>query len=168
MPDFQVLELEVGDDDGTLLLEEKDTLDEEKKEESLREGNVALFFSGSEEVCLATVYTLNTIPDGLGAAARFSNTLGAGKLKAASVAVKAQHKGSCGPRQNHGYSDVFISCIGQLENCAFCWQALRAYVDLGTYYVFGIPVAAALGFLFKLRGPAPWIGLQAAMEPLFD
>lgn len=50
MPDFQVLELEVGDDDGTLLLEEKDTLDEEKKEESLREGNVALFFSGSEEV----------------------------------------------------------------------------------------------------------------------
>ncbi|KAH9746738.1 protein DETOXIFICATION 13 [Citrus sinensis] len=63
MPDFQVLELEVGDDDGTLLLEEKDTL--------------------------ATVYTLNTIPDGLGAAARFSNTLGAGKLKAASVAVKA-------------------------------------------------------------------------------
>lgn len=41
------------------------------------------------------------------------------------------------------------------------WQALRAYVDLGTYYVFGIPVAAALGFLFNLRGPAPWIGLQA-------
>ncbi|KAK9226770.1 hypothetical protein WN943_011818 [Citrus x changshan-huyou] len=128
MPDFQVLELEVGDDDGTLVLEEKDTLDEEKKEESLREGNVALFFSGSEE----------------------------------------QHKGSCRPRQNHGYSDVFISCIGQLENCAFCWQALGAYVDLGTYNVFGIPVAAALGFLFKLRGPTPWIGLQAAMEPLFD
>lgn len=41
------------------------------------------------------------------------------------------------------------------------WQALGAYVDLATYYVFGIPVAAALGFLFKLRGPTPWIGLQA-------
>lgn len=41
------------------------------------------------------------------------------------------------------------------------WQALGAYVDLGTYYVFGVPAAAALGFLFKLREPAPWIGLQA-------
>lgn len=34
----------MGDDNDTLLLEEKVTLDKEKKEESLREGNVALFF----------------------------------------------------------------------------------------------------------------------------
>ena len=44
MPDFQVLELEVGDDDGTLLLEEKDTLDEEKKRGKLKRGQCCIVF----------------------------------------------------------------------------------------------------------------------------
>lgn len=149
-------------------------------------------------VCLATVYTLNTIPDGLGAAAstRVSNELGAGNPKAASVAVKAVIFLAISESMiviatlvtgRHVFGYVFsntkevvdhvttmapLVCLsvildslktvlsGVARGCG--WQALGAYVNLGTYYVFGIPVAAALGFWFKLRGPGLWIGLQAA------
>ncbi|KAK2458644.1 Protein DETOXIFICATION 14 [Trifolium repens] len=39
------------------------------------------------------------------------------------------------------------------------WQKLGAYVNLGAYYVFGIPIAVILGFWFELRGKGLWIGL---------
>ncbi|KAH9746736.1 protein DETOXIFICATION 13 [Citrus sinensis] len=217
MPDFQVLELEVGDDDGTLLLEEKDTLDEEKKEESLREGNVALFFSGSEELltllsgflpnpkletsapsvcnCLHSEYNTGWTWCCSKVLASFnlhSNpcilhlSIHSGKLKAASVAVKAviflansesmiviatllnsRHVffyvlSNTKEVVDHVRTMATLMCLSVvLDSLKTVLSALRAYVDLGTYYVFGIPVAAALGFLFKLRGPAPWIGLQA-------
>lgn len=40
------------------------------------------------------------------------------------------------------------------------WQDLGAYVNLVAYYVFGIPIAAAMGFWFQFRGKGLWIGIQ--------
>lgn len=34
------------------------------------------------------------------------------------------------------------------------------YVNLGAYYLFGIPVAATLCFWLDLRGKGLWIGIQ--------
>ncbi|KAL5761147.1 hypothetical protein ACOSQ2_019985 [Xanthoceras sorbifolium] len=39
------------------------------------------------------------------------------------------------------------------------WQELGAYVNLTAYYVFGIPVAAILGFWLQMRGQGLWIGI---------
>jgi MATE family multidrug resistance protein len=39
------------------------------------------------------------------------------------------------------------------------WQQIGAYVNLGAYYLIGIPVAALLGFLLRLRGKGLWIGI---------
>ena len=39
------------------------------------------------------------------------------------------------------------------------WQDLGAFVNLGAYYLVGIPVAAALGFWLDLRGKGLWIGI---------
>ncbi|OIV91086.1 hypothetical protein TanjilG_30308 [Lupinus angustifolius] len=40
------------------------------------------------------------------------------------------------------------------------WQHLGVYVNLGAFYLFGIPAAATLAFWFKLRGKGLWIGIQ--------
>ena len=40
------------------------------------------------------------------------------------------------------------------------WQHIGAYVNLGAFYLCGIPVAAALGFRTQLRGRGLWIGIQ--------
>uniref|UniRef100_A0A2N9F6A4 Polysaccharide biosynthesis protein C-terminal domain-containing protein n=1 Tax=Fagus sylvatica TaxID=28930 RepID=A0A2N9F6A4_FAGSY len=39
------------------------------------------------------------------------------------------------------------------------WQQIGAYVNLRAYYLVGIPVAALLGFLLRLRGKGLWIGI---------
>ncbi|KAL8144836.1 hypothetical protein AgCh_003159 [Apium graveolens] len=41
------------------------------------------------------------------------------------------------------------------------WQGRGAYVNLGAYYLVGIPVALLLGFLVHLRTKGLWIGLLA-------
>nr|XP_025885467.1 protein DETOXIFICATION 14-like isoform X2 [Solanum lycopersicum] len=41
------------------------------------------------------------------------------------------------------------------------WQHLGAYVNLGSYYLVGIPVAILLGFFLHLKGKGLWIGLNA-------
>ncbi|GAB4840352.1 Protein DETOXIFICATION 12 [Ancistrocladus abbreviatus] len=41
------------------------------------------------------------------------------------------------------------------------WQHIGAFVNLGAFYLFGIPIAATLGFWMKLRGRGLWIGIQA-------
>ncbi|MCD9646094.1 hypothetical protein HAX54_035619 [Datura stramonium] len=40
------------------------------------------------------------------------------------------------------------------------WQHLGAYVNLGSFYLVGIPVAIICGFLFHLQGKGLWIGLN--------
>ncbi|KAK8546593.1 hypothetical protein V6N13_067799 [Hibiscus sabdariffa] len=39
------------------------------------------------------------------------------------------------------------------------WQHIGAYVNLGAYYLVGIPVAALLCFTLHLRGQGLWIGI---------
>ncbi|OMP04681.1 Multi antimicrobial extrusion protein [Corchorus olitorius] len=39
------------------------------------------------------------------------------------------------------------------------WQHIGAYVNLGAYYLVGIPVAAVLCFVVNLRGKGLWIGI---------
>lgn len=39
------------------------------------------------------------------------------------------------------------------------WQHIGAYVNLGAYYLFGIPVAVVLGFILQIRGKGLWIGI---------
>ncbi|KAK7390912.1 hypothetical protein VNO78_19104 [Psophocarpus tetragonolobus] len=41
------------------------------------------------------------------------------------------------------------------------WQHLGVYVNIGAFYLFGIPMAAILGFLVRLRGKGLWIGIQS-------
>ncbi|KAG8376131.1 hypothetical protein BUALT_Bualt09G0031400 [Buddleja alternifolia] len=41
------------------------------------------------------------------------------------------------------------------------WQHIGAYVNLGAYYVVGIPVALLLGFVLHLKGEGLWSGLIA-------
>ncbi|KAK7390914.1 hypothetical protein VNO78_19106 [Psophocarpus tetragonolobus] len=40
------------------------------------------------------------------------------------------------------------------------WQDMGVYVNLGAFYLCGIPVAALLAFLAKMRGKGLWIGAQ--------
>lgn len=147
-------------------------------------------------VCLATITTLFTIPDGLGAAAstRVSNALGAGNPKAAIIAVRAVLfltvletviVSSILYASRHVFGYIFSNdqevvdyvtsmapliclCVilnglqavlsGIARGCG--WQNLGAYANLTAYYLFGIPVAAALGFWLKMRGEGLWIGIQ--------
>ncbi|KAL3830837.1 hypothetical protein ACJIZ3_019639 [Penstemon smallii] len=39
------------------------------------------------------------------------------------------------------------------------WQHIGAYVNLAAFYLFGIPIAATLGFWLNLRGKGLWIGI---------
>ncbi|XP_008229282.1 PREDICTED: protein DETOXIFICATION 12 [Prunus mume] len=39
-------------------------------------------------------------------------------------------------------------------------QRIGAYINLGAYYIAGIPVAVVLGFLLHLRGTGLWIGMM--------
>ncbi|XP_078169347.1 protein DETOXIFICATION 12-like [Carex rostrata] len=39
------------------------------------------------------------------------------------------------------------------------WQHLGAYVNLGSFYLIGIPMAVTLGFFLKMGGRGLWIGI---------
>ncbi|CAI9096098.1 OLC1v1032171C2 [Oldenlandia corymbosa var. corymbosa] len=39
------------------------------------------------------------------------------------------------------------------------WQHVGAYVNLASFYLFGIPIALTLGFMTNLRGKGLWIGI---------
>nr|GMC58283.1 protein DETOXIFICATION 14-like [Ipomoea batatas] len=41
------------------------------------------------------------------------------------------------------------------------WQHIGAYVNLGSYYLFGIPLALLFGFVLHLKGEGLWGGLVA-------
>lgn len=57
-------------------------------------------------------------------------------------------------------SVIFDAIQGVLSGIARgCgWQHLGAYVNLGAFYIFGIPIGIALAFLTPLRGEGFWIG----------
>ncbi|KAI3467030.1 hypothetical protein Pfo_023693 [Paulownia fortunei] len=39
------------------------------------------------------------------------------------------------------------------------WQHIGAYINLAAFYLFGIPIAATLGFWLNFRGKGLWIGV---------
>ncbi|XP_038697384.1 protein DETOXIFICATION 14-like isoform X1 [Tripterygium wilfordii] len=41
------------------------------------------------------------------------------------------------------------------------WQHIGAYINLGAFYLVGLPVGALLGFVAHLRGKGLWIGIVA-------
>ncbi|KAK3189565.1 hypothetical protein Dsin_029126 [Dipteronia sinensis] len=61
------------------------------------------------------------------------------------------------------FSVIMDSLQGVLSGVARgCgWQHIGAFVNLGAFYLCGIPLAASLGFWVKLRGIGLWIGVQA-------
>lgn len=54
-----------------------------------------------------------------------------------------------------------VLCLneGVARGCG--WQHIGAYVNLAAFYLFGIPIAAVLGFWVGIRGKGLWIGIQA-------
>ena len=59
-------------------------------------------------------------------------------------------------KQNNRVSSSFIY-LGVARGSG--WQNLGAYVNLGSYYIVGIPLAAVLAFVVHLRVKGLWIGL---------
>lgn len=49
------------------------------------------------------------------------------------------------------------SLSGVARGCG--WQHIGAYVNLASFYLFGIPIAVLLGFWLQLRGKGLWIGI---------
>ncbi|XP_020683668.1 protein DETOXIFICATION 12 [Dendrobium catenatum] len=60
-------------------------------------------------------------------------------------------------------SVISDGCLGVLSGIARgCgWQHLGAYVNLGAFYLVGIPIAVLLGFFFHIGGKGLWIGILA-------
>lgn len=50
---------------------------------------------------------------------------------------------------------MFISGVARGSG----WQKIGAFVNLGAYYLVGIPIAAVLAFVFQLKGKGLLIGL---------
>ncbi|CAN1356193.1 Protein DETOXIFICATION 40 [Linum perenne] len=48
-------------------------------------------------------------------------------------------------------------CIGVAVGCG--WQAFVAYVNVGCYYIIGVPAGALLGFTFNLGAKGIWSGM---------
>ncbi|RYR37193.1 hypothetical protein Ahy_A09g042121 isoform E [Arachis hypogaea] len=137
-----------------------------------------------------TIYTMPEAI-GSAASTRVSNALGAGSPGEARVAVVAAMTlaGSqallvssiiFGCRNIIGYvfsyeQDVLdyvtdmapLICVsiildtlhGIARGCG--WQQLGTYVNLGAYYILGIPLTAILGFWVQLRGKGLWIGIMS-------
>lgn len=55
--------------------------------------------------------------------------------------------------------------LGKLHNPGVArgsgWQHLGAFVNLGAFYLVGMPVAIVLGFVVHLKGKGLWIGLNS-------
>ncbi|CAA0824481.1 MATE efflux family protein [Striga hermonthica] len=146
-------------------------------------------------ICLDTIATLSSVPNGLAAAAstRISNELGAGQPEGARASVIAlmflaaidaivASASLFASRQVFGYifsSDrevvdyvtsmaplICLSVIidtlqGTLSGVATgCgWQHIGAYINLSAFYLFGVPIAAVLGFYLNFTAKGLWAGI---------
>ncbi|XP_047944699.1 protein DETOXIFICATION 14-like isoform X1 [Salvia hispanica] len=55
-------------------------------------------------------------------------------------------------------TDNLQGCLsGVARGCG--WQHIGAYINLASFYLFGIPIAIALTFWFNFRGVGLWIGI---------
>lgn len=53
----------------------------------------------------------------------------------------------------------FYVCNRVAKGCG--WQHIGVYINLGAFYLVGLPVGAVLGFVAHLRGKGLWIGIVA-------
>ncbi|XP_062158525.1 protein DETOXIFICATION 16-like [Alnus glutinosa] len=56
-----------------------------------------------------------------------------------------------------------LQCVlsGTARGCG--WQKIGAYINLGSYYLVGIPAAVLLAFVFKIGGKGLWLGIICAL-----
>ncbi|GAB2289772.1 Protein DETOXIFICATION 16 [Dionaea muscipula] len=56
-----------------------------------------------------------------------------------------------------------IQCVlsGAARGCG--WQKIGAYINLGSYYLVGIPCAVMLAFFFHIGGKGLWLGIICAL-----
>ncbi|XP_049932011.1 protein DETOXIFICATION 12-like isoform X7 [Nymphaea colorata] len=121
-------------------------------------------------ICVYTLNVVYSIPYGLGAAAstRISNELGAGWSRRARYLL------------GYAYSSekevsLYVVRVVPLVSLSSCmdaiqavlsgvargcgWQHLGAYVNLGAFYLFGLPISAILGFYFHFGAIGLWFGV---------
>ncbi|CAN1240138.1 Protein DETOXIFICATION 12 [Linum grandiflorum] len=106
-------------------------------------------------VCLTTIATFYSIPYGLGAAGRHAFGYSFSNDKEVIDYVTRMAPLIC-------LSVIMDSLQGVLSGIARgCgWQHIGAYINLGAFYLCGIPVGVMLGFWTDLRGKGLWIGVQ--------
>ncbi|CAN1229986.1 Protein DETOXIFICATION 14 [Linum perenne] len=104
---------------------------------------------------LATMATLYTIPEGIGAAARHV----LGHIFSTDKEV-VDYLTTMAPLicLSVILDSVRVALSGVARGCG--WQNLGAYVNLASYYICGVPLSAVLGFWMQLRGPGLWAGIQ--------
>ncbi|KAM1098592.1 hypothetical protein ACFX19_016086 [Malus domestica] len=56
-----------------------------------------------------------------------------------------------------------LQCVlsGTARGCR--WQKIGAYVNLGAYYLVGIPLAILMAFVFHAGGKGLWLGIICAL-----
>ncbi|EXB30270.1 MATE efflux family protein 6 [Morus notabilis] len=55
---------------------------------------------------------------------------------------------------------LYPSTIGIARGCG--WQKMGAFVNLGAFYVVGVPTAIILAFVLHLKAKGLWLGITAA------
>ncbi|CAN1122733.1 Protein DETOXIFICATION 1 [Linum perenne] len=124
-------------------------------------------------ICLSISTLHFTVPYGFGAAAstRVSNELGGSRPQSARMAVVvalslAFTEASimtailflCRNFVGYAYTkDLHVLRVAR--GCG--WQKVGAYVNLGSFYLVGLPMGCVLGFLAHLEGKGLWIGIVA-------
>ncbi|KAJ4870795.1 MATE efflux family protein [Raphanus sativus] len=119
-------------------------------------------------ICLNTSLTLWMIPVGLGgtASTRISNELGAGNPKEQSWLSDPKvisYVASMIPIVAAGNFLDGFQCVlsGVARGCG--WQKIGACVNLGSYYLVGVPLGLLLGFHLHLGGRGLWLGIVTAL-----
>ncbi|XP_027190129.2 protein DETOXIFICATION 16-like [Cicer arietinum] len=125
-------------------------------------------------ICINVLGSFWMIPFGVSVAesTRISNELGVGYPNAAYVAVLVtlMMALTCGVvdldmwscRVCFDYFDAFQTTLqGVARGCG--WQKLGAYVNLGSFYLVGIPLSALLTFVFHMNSQGLFLGLVTTL-----
>ncbi|CAI0547570.1 unnamed protein product [Linum tenue] len=124
-------------------------------------------------ICLSISTLHFTVPYGLGAAVstRVSNELGGGRPQLARTAVVVATFLAftesviviavlffCRRFVGYAFSrDAHIVRVAR--GCG--WQHVGAYINLGSFYLVGLPLGCVLGFVAHLKGKGLWVGIVA-------
>ncbi|XP_027358129.1 protein DETOXIFICATION 16-like isoform X2 [Abrus precatorius] len=120
-------------------------------------------------ICLNTAGAVWMIPFGLSGAVscRVSNELGAGNPHIARLAVNevevVKYVAIMFPILAASNFLDGLQCVlsGTARGCG--WQKIGAFVNLGSYYLIGIPSAIVLAFALHIGGKGLWLGIICAL-----